>query len=478
LSTTCVFGGHFPPEAVKMAGNDARSSTAQKTVSKFLILAIVVVLFSAFFVHQHKMHYSILGRKSGSMDEMATAIARGGNLERRVAFVLMGTFFLFLLIRRERYSFEFRGGLYWIIFFYIFWAFLSVIWADDFGLVTRRLIVFAIFCVSAFSLSLNIPLSRLSSIVLWTTLSLLLVGIYSEITAGTISVFSEGYRFAGTCHPEGQAMNSAMLLLAAMIMARSDRIPTRAFSWLLMFIAIYFLLLSRSRGPSVGVLIAVVVCKFYSAERSKILTYLYVGLVMFCVAFLVLGDAFLPLAGKGILLGRSAEQIQTLTGRIPLWAECMEYVKLRPILGYGFSGFWTGERVLAISDAHNWAVNSSHSAYIEILLNLGLVGLAIFLTMVLSAWWTARRVWRFRRDDGMAFALGLLTLWMADGLLSTPISGTGFVAFLALVVVFSIARESLEWRKVRSSSEIQVSSVETGRRFPNYLSATGKDPNG
>jgi exopolysaccharide production protein ExoQ len=76
-------------------------------------------------------------------------------------------------------------------------------------------------------------------------------------------------------------------------------------------------------------------------------------------------------------LGRSAD----LSGRIDLWHWVMVMVLNRPILGYGFSGFWKGASDLStvVETRIGWSPEYAHNGYLEILLSLGIAGLLLFL---------------------------------------------------------------------------------------------------
>jgi exopolysaccharide production protein ExoQ len=74
------------------------------------------------------------------------------------------------------------------------------------------------------------------------------------------------------------------------------------------------------------------------------------------------------------LLGRNS----TLTGRTDLWVGLLPEAAQQPILGYGFSSFWTPTR----HAAH--IVGEAHNGYLEVLLGLGVVGLVFTLTFLLA----------------------------------------------------------------------------------------------
>ena len=76
-------------------------------------------------------------------------------------------------------------------------------------------------------------------------------------------------------------------------------------------------------------------------------------------------------------LGRSAD----LTGRSDLWHWVVLMIGERPVLGYGFSGFWKGasEQSAVVEDRIGWSPVYAHNGYLEITLSLGLAGLLLFL---------------------------------------------------------------------------------------------------
>jgi exopolysaccharide production protein ExoQ len=94
------------------------------------------------------------------------------------------------------------------------------------------------------------------------------------------------------------------------------------------------------------------------------------------------------------LLGRSSD----LTGRTELWSAVFESILEKPLLGFGFSGFWKG----ASSSSDNvqgqigWAPTYSHDGYLEITLSLGLVGLLLVIWLLVILF---KRSWR-RAEEG------------------------------------------------------------------------------
>jgi O-antigen ligase len=83
------------------------------------------------------------------------------------------------------------------------------------------------------------------------------------------------------------------------------------------------------------------------------------------------------------LLGRSPQ----MTGRIPLWQDLFQNFYLeRPILGYGYGALWMQKSFrIQMQIRHEWPfqVYFADNGFFDILLNLGLIGFLLFLSIYL-----------------------------------------------------------------------------------------------
>lgn len=79
-----------------------------------------------------------------------------------------------------------------------------------------------------------------------------------------------------------------------------------------------------------------------------------------------------------ISLGRDP----TLTGRTELWENVLFAISQRPLLGYGYGAFWNmsgGMYGTLWNERSNWQPGSAHNSYLDITVNLGYIGLGLFL---------------------------------------------------------------------------------------------------
>jgi O-antigen ligase len=99
-------------------------------------------------------------------------------------------------------------------------------------------------------------------------------------------------------------------------------------------------------------------------------------------------------------LGRNT----TLTGRTDIWGDLLA-MDLNPWLGTGFESFWLGERSDLLAQKYYFHPNQAHNGYIEMYINLGLVGLG-FLALLMAQGY--RRI-----VDAYRSNIGLSTLRLA-----------------------------------------------------------------
>ena len=78
------------------------------------------------------------------------------------------------------------------------------------------------------------------------------------------------------------------------------------------------------------------------------------------------------------MLGRDV----TFTGRTEIWEKVLS-VKVNPIIGVGYESFWLGE-ILKMFGHHYSPPNQSHNGYIEIYVNLGIIGLVFVAGIFVS----------------------------------------------------------------------------------------------
>ena len=126
------------------------------------------------------------------------------------------------------------------------------------------------------------------------------------------------------------------------------------------------------------------------------------------------------------LLGRDA----TLTGRTILWKLSLASALQHPILGYGYDAYWTATtQADQIRYNIGWDAPHAHNAFIELLLEQGLLGLIAFLAATIV---TLRRSAHF-----LTQSIGREGLW--------PLSYLVFLLFYGLTESQPVIPNSIYW---------------------------------
>ena len=111
----------------------------------------------------------------------------------------------------------------------------------------------------------------------------------------------------------------------------------------------------------------------------------------------------LPLVGPLFVKQGGLEEVLSLTGRLPFWQALLtEGLPKEPLLGYGFMRIAHGD---FFQSAHTYAAQMTHNTFIQVLLNLGLVGFALVLAQLA---FTLRGFASYPTREGRLLLVGLL----------------------------------------------------------------------
>ena len=169
-----------------------------------------------------------------------------------------------------------------------------------------------------------------------------------------------------------------------------------AIAWLV--VAVVVMLLTRSATITVAlVIVAVVAGAALLMRRLPRRAHLGAGLAMFAAAAGAVVAAVLLRGPLLALLGRSDD----LTNRITIWEKVIGLAQERPAAGWGWVSYWAPwvspfDDLLKVNGVQ---VMHAHNAWLDVWLQLGIIGLVVFGALVLS---TAARAWLVAVDAPQA----------------------------------------------------------------------------
>jgi O-antigen ligase len=197
------------------------------------------------------------------------------------------------------------------------------------------------------------------------------------VLGGAIWVFAPqevmGYfdRYQGVFpNPNYTALLASVTIpIGVWLFATDGRKPTRVlvfFGLLSLVLSLYF---TGSRGALVGALAGVVVALLLSKYRRFALWGIGVAISLLVALMLVVPEKFF---GRGGYLDRSDQGSDFTSGRWDIWVALVRVWQDHPVLGIGYRTV----ELLPSSDGF-----TAHNIYLSILVELGVVGLLIFLAV-------------------------------------------------------------------------------------------------
>ncbi|AFY87655.1 O-antigen ligase family protein [Chroococcidiopsis thermalis] len=181
----------------------------------------------------------------------------------------------------------------------------------------------------------------------------------------------------------------------------------RWIAWTGFALSVALILLSTSATPFLSSLIVLALLPLYSLWRWRN------PLFMHCVVMTVtLGAAMVLwlLSQVEAILAATGRDL-TFTGRTELWSVLLQAIQKYPWLGYGYSAFWLGWQGESgrVWNVLIWEPTYAHNGYLQLGLDLGLLGIAVFV-LGFSIYFGRSLIWaRTNQTATGMFPLAFLT---------------------------------------------------------------------
>jgi exopolysaccharide production protein ExoQ len=361
------------------------------------------VLF-AFFA----MQGSIPGIAPAQALEMTASTANGlttigGIASQAIAYTLI----LALILRRPRLVLRQIALVPWAGLLAVL-AVASTAWSLDPVLTLRRSLPFALAGLFGLWFSARFTRSRQLAILRLAMIALALATVAIVVFAPAIGLdHSPGHStdWQGV-FTQKNACGRIMVLATAVILF-GGRITTSRLSALGLFL--FVLVMSGSRAAWMIEAALVLLWLVLAIARRAGPRFRLVMAVAAPLACLALGSAMvLGFHRLALLLARDP----TLSGRTAIWDQVTHFIVQHPILGYGYDAFWRGATgpSLQIDSAVHFLVVHAHNGFLEIALELGAAGLALFVLSWLRAWRRLWPLWCRGKIDQIGWPLAIVVL--------------------------------------------------------------------
>ena len=376
---------------------------------------------------------------AGEVDQMIGEIAEG-QFVRQLAFVTMAMLGVASLLIGGGRQLQLKWILAYPVILFVGWAFLSIAWSIDPMLAAKRLLVFAAIVMAVVHLLRHFDIRQLAEIALIAAGLTLVACTVNEIRLA-LSGFP-GYavwRFGGMLHPNHTGLTCGMVMLSSLYLSRYQR---KAVMLTIFVVTAGVLFLTKSRTAMSATLVAITVFLMLSSRGSRVATMLLLA------AWIVAGLMWFSSIGESmdvsrvLTMGRDDVKdadIRKLTGRTDIWKFALMQAAKNPnreFIGYGYETFWTPDNVRGVSEFVKFKIPEGHNLYLDWYLELGFVGVALFVLALLTAIWRWASAAVYLKSPAAALAAAVLCGTIIHGFAE---SSLGDASLPTLMVYAAIA---------------------------------------
>ena len=344
-------------------------------------------------------------------------------------------------------------------------AILSAAWAPDPFFTFRRAIIFTATTVFAVYLGSRFDFEDQINFYTWLLILSVLGSLVMVVLAPQYGIAHDMHDGAWKglfSHKNLLGRQMAFGILTVLV-GRPTKVP-KPLAIGAAILALPVLAMSHSAGALLTMLVLIGFYVFASLpRRRRSAPPLWLGLLPAIVVFGALVIFNLDMLLE--LFGRDA----TFTGRVPLWIAIGHAIGDKPWLGYGYATFWvTTTRALNMVVSTGWNALSSQNGYLDLCLDLGLAGFAIFLVALAVALKDAVKALGNRFIHAPKWPIILILFFALQNLHESDLLRLGtfmWIPFVATAVAASIARKELAAMRVlvpaRAANEKSPNSPRT-----------------
>jgi len=172
----------------------------------------------------------------------------------------------------------------------------------------------------------------------------------------------------------------------------------------------------------------------FERVRKHFGAYAVAGFVVFATLQLLFN------ATEALIVGAGRDM--TLTGRTELWESVLR-MSVNPLIGAGFESFWLGNRLRVLWAEYAFRPTQAHNGYIEIYLNLGLIGLCLLGGVLYASYKNIKTRLTLSGDSGTAragdaafatFGMAYLVAYILYNMTEGTIQALNFLFIIFLIV--------------------------------------------
>ena len=317
----------------------------------------------------------------------------------------------------------------------------SFFWSVNPSLTFRKFAVLFLVSVSAIGLCRRLTIRDLAIVLCFICATYILFGLLVEFALGTFRPWNKYYRFSGTGHPNQNSVIGALLCISSMLLTPSGKKYTRL-TIVMFLLGLLCVSLTKSRTSLGALVFAFAIAIPIRSIFERHLNLLFGGLaVLFAGGFAVsaFGSRGWSQLANVAAMGR-LKDIQDMTGRLPLWEELISSISKRPLTGHGYMAYWDSKQITMLSEKFSWEIPHGHNAYLDVMLDTGIIGVTLYIMIFLTGLYLALREFAKTRKNEYWFVVVLILFAFVHSFAESAFKETRLIGFAMTTVLWQLSQ--------------------------------------
>lgn len=293
---------------------------------------------------------------------------------------------------------------------------------------------------------------------------MMLISVFVVLTLPHIGIDAELNRAWRGIFPQKNGLGAASALCAIFWVRQllERRMPSTLCVIGILF-SVFLLIMTKS---TTALLVFMLCCGFYLALRRRYLSGLLDGsrlrlilalIIVSCLMLFYIFESRLPSWPEIFFpIQYFFHKSVDLTGRTEIWQLVFLEISKHPWLGIGYGSFWLGEGSASqyIIDMMHWVPLQSHNGYLDILNELGFVGIGLFIGVMLFHIFNLMRFMKIDREEAAIHWMLLLFILISNITESELFRGVSFQNILFIFSSVVVSSRLTMHRRTQASTQI------------------------